>query len=165
ATQDDLARRPGGVDPALTAEIDADGAAALEQDLLGERLGDDLQVAALHRWAQIADRGRAAPAVARRRLVIADAFLAGAVEIVVARIAHLDRALDEGFADRMVVGHVRHAERATAAVKFVAAARLVLGTPEIGQDVVERPAGVAELAPMIEILGLAADIDHAVDRG
>src|SRR5207302_8980605 len=86
AAQDDLARRPRGVDPALAAEIDPDGAAALEQDLLGERLGNDLQVAALHRRAQIADRGRAAPAVARRRLVIADAVLAGAVEILVARI-------------------------------------------------------------------------------
>ena len=35
---------------------------------------------------------------------------------------------------------------------------------EIRQHVLERPAGVAELAPMVEILGLAANIDHAVDR-
>src|SRR5437879_11825022 len=92
AAQDDLARGAGGIDAALAAEADADGAAALEQDLFGERLGDDLPVAALHRRAQIADRGRAAPAVARRRLVIADAVLAGAVEIVVARITELGRA-------------------------------------------------------------------------
>src|SRR5207248_4144993 len=88
----------------------------------------------------------------------------GAVEIVVAGIAELDRALDESLGDRVVLD-IGHAERAAAAVEVVGAADLMLGALEIGQHVVERPAGIAELAPMVEILGLATDIDHAVDRG
>jgi hypothetical protein len=55
-------------------------------------------------------------------------------------------------------------ERAAFAVELVADALLVLGALEIGQYVVKRPASIAELTPMVEILGLAADIDHAVDR-
>ncbi len=49
-------------------------------------------------------------------------------------------------------------------MKFVGAAFLILGLAEIRQHVVIRPAGVAELAPEIEILALAADVDQAVDR-
>ena len=95
--------------------------------------------------------------------MIADAVLRGAVEVVVAREAKSHRGVDKGFGDR-VFFDVGNAERAAGAVEFVAAADLVLGALEIRQHVVERPAGVAELAPMVEILGLAADIDHAVDR-
>src|SRR3989442_676834 len=51
-----------------------------------------------------------------------------------------------------------------AAVKLVGAAGLVLGAPEIGQHIGRRSPLIAELAPIVEILGLAADIDHAVDR-
>ena len=50
------------------------------------------------------------------------------------------------------------------AVQRVLAALLVLGAAEVGQHVVEAPAGIAELAPVIEILGLAAQIEQAVDR-
>src|SRR5665213_547598 len=50
------------------------------------------------------------------------------------------------------------------AVQIVRAALLVLGAAEIREHVVERPAGIAELAPMVEILALAADIDEPVDR-
>src|SRR5881227_1715825 len=36
--------------------------------------------------------------------------------------------------------------------------------PKIGQHILEAPAGIAELTPMIEICRLAADIQKAVDR-
>src|SRR5207253_506755 len=81
----------------------------------------------------IADRGRAAAAVARRRLVITDAVLTRAVEIGVARKAEPDRGIDKRFADRVMLRHVGHAERPAGAVEFVAAARLMLGALEIGQ--------------------------------
>ena len=45
------------------------------------------------------------------------------------------------------------------------AAHLVFGALEVGQHVGRRPAGVAELAPQVEVLVLAADVDHAVDAG
>src|SRR5579883_3184249 len=46
----------------------------------------------------------------------------------------------------------------------IGAALLILGSLEIGQHVLEAPAEIAELAPVIEILLLPADIDEAVDR-
>src|SRR5204863_4974262 len=101
----------------------------------------------------------------RRRLVITDAVLTRAVEIIIARKAESDRGVDKRFADRMMIRHIGHAERSAGAVEFVAAARLVLGALEIRQHILERPAGVAELTPMIEIFGLAADVHHAIDRG
>ena len=45
------------------------------------------------------------------------------------------------------------------------AARLILGALEVGEDVVVAPPRIAELAPMVEVLLLAADVDQAVDRG
>jgi hypothetical protein len=50
-------------------------------------------------------------------------------------------------------------------MQFALASGLVFGAPEIRQHIVERPAGVAKLAPLVEVLRLAADIDQAVDRG
>ena len=49
-------------------------------------------------------------------------------------------------------------------VQFVGPALLILGAPEIGQHILERPAGIAELPPVIKILVLTADIKEAVDR-
>jgi hypothetical protein len=48
-------------------------------------------------------------------------------------------------------------------VQRVLAARLVLRALEIGQHVVEAPAGIAGLAPLVEIFGLPADVDEPVD--
>ncbi len=40
-----------------------------------------------------------------------------------------------------------------------------LDLPEIGEQVVEAPADIAEVAPMVEVLALASHIDLAVDVG
>jgi hypothetical protein len=49
-------------------------------------------------------------------------------------------------------------------VKLVAAALVVLGFLEVGQDRVVVPAVAAALAPLVIVGGVAAHIDHAVDR-
>src|SRR3954469_9723088 len=147
----------------MPAKCHADGAAAFEQNLLGQGPGDDIEIGALHCRAEIADRSRAAPSVACRRLVVADPVLAGAVEIVIAGKAEPRRRRDKSLTDR-VLRDIRHAERSVGAVEPVGAAYLVLRASEIRQHIVERPAGITELAPVVEIFGLAADIDHAVDR-
>src|SRR5262249_45134063 len=59
---------------------------------------------------------------------------------------------------------VGDAERAAGAMEVVGAALLILGLAEIRQHVLPAPADIAELAPSVEILLLAADIDEAVDR-
>ena len=85
AAQDDLARGAHGAKFAVLAERHAGGAAAVQRDALGQCIGDDAQIGPLHRRTQIADRGGATPAVARGELVVADAFLDRAVEVVIAR--------------------------------------------------------------------------------
>src|SRR5690349_9709862 len=42
---------------------------------------------------------------------------------------------------------------------------VVLGLAEERQDVLPAPPDIAELAPVIVVGGLAAHVDHAVDRG
>ena len=92
------------------------------------------------------------------------AFLSGSVEIGVARDAGLDRGVDIGAADLPVIGRVRYPERPADAMQLVGPAFLILGLLEVGQHVVPCPADVAELAPIVVVAGLAADVDQAVDR-
>ena len=162
--QDQFAR--GARRPRLPAHaiLDAGGAASLEQNARGQRVGDDAQIGAAGHRFQVGLRGRAARALARRRLVKAGAFLRRAVEVVVARIAALDGGFDEGECQRMLVALVRHGERAVAAVQFIGPALVCFRLAEVGKNVVVAPAGIAELAPHVEVLRLAADVDHAVDR-
>src|SRR5262249_60651709 len=116
------------------------------------------------RAAEWASARRGPPPGAHRGLVEAGPFLHGAIEIVVARIAALHRRLHIGDGERMAVAQVRDRERPARAVKFIGAALVILRPAEIGQDVAKAPAGVAELAPMVEVFGLPADIDETVDR-
>src|SRR5262245_14988950 len=80
--------------------------------------------------------------------VVAGALLARAVEIVVARDAERGRGTDERVAE-LVALEVRDLD-------------LVLDALEEGLEIGPAPAGNA---PAVEILGLAADPDQAVDRG
>ena len=144
--------------------FDAGRLAPVEQDARRQRLRHHMQVGALARRLEIGRRGRGAHAAAHGGLVEARALLGRAVEIVVARIAALLRGLDEGLGERMPVAHVGDAKRPARAVVVVGAALVVLGHAEVRQHVLMAPAGVAELAPMVEVLGLAADVDQAVDR-
>src|SRR5262245_6221427 len=116
------------------------------------------------RLAQIADRGRAPTPTARGQLEITGAFLGGPVEIIVARKARLLRGRDESLAQRMRFAHVGHRERPVHPMQRILAARLVLGAAKVGQHILEAPAGIAELTPMIEVGRLAAEIEQAVDR-
>jgi hypothetical protein len=165
AAQHHLATRTYGARHAVLAEPHAHRAAALEQHLFGQRIGLDTQVGAATGGAQIPHRGRASAAVARGKLVVAGALLHRAIEIIVAWETKIERALDERLADRVLVVHVGDRERPAGTVQFVGATDLVFGAAEIRQHVIERPAGIAELAPVVEVFGLAADVNQAVDRG
>src|ERR1700730_12576261 len=144
--------------------FDTARAPAVEQNAGGERLRNYFEIGARARRLQIARRGRGAHAVAHRGLVIAGAFLRRAVEIVVARIAALQRRLDIGFGERMPVAQVRNRERSAGAMELIRAALVGFRLAKIGQDVVEAPAGIAELPPIVEVLSLSADVDQPIDR-
>ena len=74
------------------------------------------------------------------------------------------RGLDRRLAQQRLVASVRGEQRAALAVHRVLLALPVLRLAEERQHVVPGPAAIAELAPVVEILRLAAHIDHAVDR-
>ena len=99
--QDHFAAR-GGLDvaPALTVD-DAARAPAVEQHARRVRVGLDVEVRARRRRTQVRNGGRAAQAAPGGQLVVAGAFLRGAVEVVVARNAELDGGVDERVDQRM----------------------------------------------------------------
>ena len=164
ARQDDLAAGVGDAGRIALPIFDADRAPARKQNTARQRIGHDCEIGPPARLPQIADRGRAAPPVARGELEIAGALLGRPVEIVVAREARLLRGFDERLAQRMRLAHVGDRERPADPVQRVLAPLLILGAAEVRQYVVEAPAGIAELPPVIEIRRLAAQVEQAVDR-
>ena len=129
-------------------------------------IGADLdpEIGPLDGGAQISDRSTAPALVAHRHLQRTDTVLFGPVEITVAGIASLDRGGDKGVVQFVLGAQIGDIERAARTVMVVGPALLVFGAAEIGEHVVIRPSGIAELAPPVEILALAADVDEPVDR-
>src|SRR6185503_12183463 len=124
----------------------------------------DVDIAALARRMQERLRRAHAQSVLDGALAVGHAFLDRAVVIGVARDAEADRALHEGFAERVVPIHGGDGELAIPPAKgLVALADPPLQPLEIGQDIRIAPAAVALLRPGVEILALAAIIDVAVD--
>ena len=166
AAENHLGRGLGRLGLAVLDVFDAHRPLALEQDPRGQRVGLDAQVRPVHHRVQIGDRGRAALAVLHGQLVIADAFLLGAVDVWIARNARLDAGLDDIIGNLVGLGHVRDVERPASGVVLVGVgAFLVLRAQEIGAHVVPGPAVAAQLAPAVIVGMLAADIEQAVDRG
>ena len=93
-----------------------------------------------------------------------DAFLDLAVVIGIAGDTGLDCTLDEGVAQRVAPVDVGDGEVAVAAAEGgIAVADALFHAAEIGEHVGVAPAAVAELRPGVEIHGLAAVVDVAVD--
>jgi hypothetical protein len=93
------------------------------------------------------------------------AWLAGAVVIRVVPDADLRRRLDDRREKRIAPFRVGDAQRALATAKaIVALAGIAFHALEEGQDLRVAPAAVAHLRPGIEVLGLAANKHHSVNR-
>ena len=117
------------------------------------------------RRVQVGVGRRPAPAALLRHLVLADALLGGAVEVVVARVAGGDRGLDDRAGPRVRRAQVLDPQRAADAVEAVGAAGVVLHPAEQRQHVLVGPGLVAgELRPLVVVGRRAADVDHRVDR-
>ena len=124
-----------------------------------------MQVLAVADRIEIAARRAHAAAAGNRRLTHRDAFLAGAVVIRVVPDADLRRRLDDRREKRIARFRVGDAQRALATAKaIVALAGIAFHALEEGQDLSVAPAAVAHLRPGIEVLGLAADKHHSVNR-
>src|SRR5215470_2566001 len=124
-----------------------------------------MQVLAVADRIEIAVRRAHAAAAGNRRLTHRDAFLTGAVVIRVVPDADLRRPLDDRREKQIAWFRVGDAQRALAAAKgIVALAGIALHTLEEGQDLSVAPAAVAHLRPGVEVLGLATDKHHSVNR-
>ena len=133
---------------------------------MNQRMGDELQVRPLQGRVQIGARGAGAAAAAAGLLAPANAVCMArrqVVDVVPVFEADLLSGLEHRRADRRPVG-LRGEERPVLAARRASFALPTLGLPEIGQAVVPRPAAVAELRPVVVILGLAANVDEPVDR-
>src|SRR6185503_20063797 len=94
---------------------------------------------------------------------LAEAFLAIAVHVFGGSIAGLLRGLDESVEQGVVLVAGMDPERPVITVIGVAALLAMLGPPEVGQDLLVRPALAILLErPAVVIQGMAADIDHCV---
>ena len=163
ARQDHLAARAGRVARAVDPIVDTHRPAALQPHALGQHTRLQRQVGPGERRAQ--ERlGRLethpAPLVHVQR---PDAFDLAAVEV--------RRRPDAGLHSRPLHG-VQYgpadpgridAQLAAGAVRGVGAGAEVLVRLEVGQHVVPAPAFEPELAPLVEIGGVPAHVDHAVD--
>src|SRR5262249_46826629 len=112
----------------------------------------------------IGARARPASGVVDGGLVVADAFLLGAIEVGGGGNAGLERGVVQGAGERRLPAVVLHLERPADAVELIAAALVILGFLEVREDGVVVPAVAAALAPLVIVGGVAAHIDHAVDR-
>ena len=108
--------------------------------------------------------GRAAAAsVAARGLVVAGALLGSPVVVGIIREAGVAAGDEISLAGGPPVGNLLHPEETALAPQVIAAFLVVLGAPEVRQHVIEAPTRVAELAPVIVVLGLPPDIEQPVD--
>src|SRR6266513_869891 len=132
-----------------------------------DRMRDELQVGALQGRTQIGARGAGAAAAAAGLLAPADAVAMTRRQIVDVLAIFEPKLLagfEHGGTDRRPVGF-RGEERPVLAAHLGFLSLPALRLAEIRQAIVPRPAAIAELGPVIVILGLAADIDKPVDRG
>src|SRR3546814_17690951 len=80
------------------------------------------------------------------------------MEVARAGDADILRCFDEHVAELEARARVRDAEWPVTAVDLVLAALIAFRPLEVGKHVLVGPAGIAELAPLVEVLALAADI-------
>ncbi len=167
--QDDLPRRLHVDDLAARLIPDTDRLLTVQQHFMGQRAGDDRQVWPVAGGFQIGVRGRPAHAVLDGHMHPPEAFLAVAVIVFGETVPRLFPGLDPGLVKRVphfvaVTGTQRSV---TAAIGVGVAAVGILpgfGPAEVGQTVAIGPTGRAMLLPFVEIAGMTAHIDHAVDR-
>src|SRR5712691_7721986 len=164
--EDHFALRVHALERSAALVLDRDGAATVEDDAVYLRFDDDLKVGPLQRWPQIGARGAGAATATPCLLAPADA-VAGTgrqvVDVLAVFEADLLTSLDYRCAKRRPV-HLRGKERTAPAANLGLAALPVLGLFKEGQDLVPAPAAIAKLGPVVEILGLTADINQPVDR-
>ena len=155
-------RRAGGA--ALSIFNTAD-TRAVEQEPGHMGMGLDPHIGPLHGRAQEGARRRIAQSTFGGELVVAHTFLGGAVEIGIERQARRLRRFDEIMREGMQFGVIfADAERAAGAAELIGAGLIVLDRLVGLKNFGPIPAGISRRPPVPVIIGMAADIDHGIDR-
>ena len=163
AGEDDLALGVGGARRRALTILNADGAPALEQDARRQRVELDLEVWPYARLLQIAGGGRPAAAVLHRQLEVADTLLLRPLKSglrgMPACSAASMKASENGCGSHTL-------ETESGPPRRAGRPRRAPGPRRAGNRAArrERPAGIAELAPVVVVLVLAADVEQPVDR-
>ena len=93
------------------------------------------------------------------------ALLLGAVEVVVRLHPGTDSAVHPQLGQLVGVATVLDVQRAVLPVVTTTEPSVALGLAEVGQAVAIAPAPGPEAFPLVEVVGVAAHVDEAVDRG
>ena len=149
---------------APATNLHARDTAAVDNQLLHQRVGAHREVALFANRFDIGARRRPAFALALGDLVEPEALLPRAVEIRVRAQLQGCGGFDEGVGCGVGVFLILDKQRTPVAVVIVAPARVRLGMLEPGEHVVIGPTGAAHGRPVVVIPAVAADIDHRVDR-
>ena len=162
--EDHFAAAARGLGDAVLTPAQARGALAVEHDGFDQAAGFEPQIRPLERRFEKCARRRPAPAALLVDVEGTDALVVAAVEVGNGFVA----GLFGGGAERIeqIPAHARRRDMPFAAdgVHVAFAHEMVFVLLEERQHVVPAPAVQAELPPMIVIGGLAAHIDHGVDR-
>ncbi|MNO86581.1 hypothetical protein D3C76_779850 [compost metagenome] len=149
----------------LVAHLYAGGLLAVEQHALGIGTGQYREVLALvANRLEKGCRGAPASAIVDGDVVGADTFLVDAVEIGIVAMTRGHAGGDEGVAGRVAPSRSADTKFTGIAMQFTFTGVMVFALAEVWQDVVERPARIAQCFPVIEVGAVTAYIDHAVDR-
>ena len=138
--------------------------AAFDDQPFGLGLDDDPQVGPLHGRAQEAVGRVPAHAPALVDFEEARTLVVAVVEIGAGLDAEFLRALLHRFEDLPAQALLRDLPAAAGRMHRACSGVMVFGLQKIGQDIVPRPAGIAELAPVVVVRRLTAHVDHSVDR-
>jgi hypothetical protein len=163
AAQDDLALRPDRLAHAPPDDLDTFRPTTLDDDPRGDRLGQQIEIAALS--SRLREGHRRAGAAAARDVGVDPAKALGdiGVEVVDDRVSRLAGGGEERVADRQIDPRLFYAHRAVVAVPLAGAAAVGLGFLEVRQHLVERPSLAAALCPLVVFKRVAAQVQHAVD--
>ena len=163
---DQLAPGPELLDLTAPLDLDAAGAFAFHQDAPHHAICHQREIGSLQRRGEIGSGGARPEPAAPRLLVIADALVGPAVDVLAEGEADFVRGRDDRAADLRRLGKLGNHQRPIGPPRVVTGG---LTTPalrliEIRAHVLVGPAAIAELRPVIVIVGLAANIEQAVDR-
>ncbi len=166
AAEDHLALGADLTKLALLGDLDPHRAAGLNQDPGGQRLHLQRQVRATERRMQIGAIGAGAPAaLVDGHLALGEALGDRAGKVVGHVVAGVLGRLHQGVVQQQARVDGPDAQGPRAAVVLALAPPAGLHPLEVGQHVRIAPALAAHLPPGVVVVGVAAHVEHAVDRG